>query len=371
MFKIDNPVVIENLLGAMYIDQDKGWSLLNRGKTIGTNMFNVESFLSGLCSKDYKEIENKINIVESKIQRYKTLLDISEFKRQQNDLIKEDKQFNSLINSKNYYEMLISEKEKIISQLQCILKNNETIGKIIDSYNFLVKHNNSEFVLTSKNIVDYDINQNIIKSKISLLNIEINNIKKELVFINDELNSYYNLVNVEDRADSAINKILDSGLDQEKLSTTIDKLKKEKSILNDKKISDLKNNNLIIGKLANHIQRISEKLNIFEEYVKTEGDYIFTHNLKSYSGAILHKMVFAYRLSYLLLINELYNISLPFIIDSPGSNEMTLENLKLMLNVLNEEKGKNQIIVSSIFSDEMEFRFENKIDIYNGIFSNM
>ena len=40
--------VLDNLLGAFYMDQEKGWMLLNRGKVIGSIGFNIEALVRGL-----------------------------------------------------------------------------------------------------------------------------------------------------------------------------------------------------------------------------------------------------------------------------------------------------------------------------------
>ena len=53
IFNIDDIAILNNLLGIFYIDQEKGWTLLNRGIIIGKNRFNIEDFISAL-SKIFK-----------------------------------------------------------------------------------------------------------------------------------------------------------------------------------------------------------------------------------------------------------------------------------------------------------------------------
>ena len=48
IFKYDNVKVLNNLLGFIYVDQDKGWTLLNRGVVIGKIRFSIEELLAGL-----------------------------------------------------------------------------------------------------------------------------------------------------------------------------------------------------------------------------------------------------------------------------------------------------------------------------------
>ena len=40
-FGCTDEVILKNLLGAFYIDQEKGWTLLNRGTVIGSVHFNI------------------------------------------------------------------------------------------------------------------------------------------------------------------------------------------------------------------------------------------------------------------------------------------------------------------------------------------
>jgi hypothetical protein len=41
IFRINNTEVLDNLLGTFYMDQEKGWTLLNRGIAIGKIRFNI------------------------------------------------------------------------------------------------------------------------------------------------------------------------------------------------------------------------------------------------------------------------------------------------------------------------------------------
>ena len=41
IFGTENADILDNLLGAFYVDQEKGWTLLNRGVVIGSIHFNI------------------------------------------------------------------------------------------------------------------------------------------------------------------------------------------------------------------------------------------------------------------------------------------------------------------------------------------
>lgn len=64
--------------------------------------------------------------------------------------------------------------------------------------------------------------------------------------------------------------------------------------------------------------------------------YLFTSNLKELSGAMLHKMVFAFRLAYIIEIEKYLGIKLPIILDSPSGKEVDPSNVERMINILKE-----------------------------------
>lgn len=61
---IDSVRVLRNILGAIYMDQDKGWTLLNRGKVIGNIRFNIRDLLIGL-SKSGKSLDGDLVRLEN------------------------------------------------------------------------------------------------------------------------------------------------------------------------------------------------------------------------------------------------------------------------------------------------------------------
>lgn len=70
LFGIANAEVLYNLLGTIYFDQEKGWTLLNRGTIIGTNRFSIESFFRSLKndeSDESYEIVAKISALDKKM----------------------------------------------------------------------------------------------------------------------------------------------------------------------------------------------------------------------------------------------------------------------------------------------------------------
>lgn len=52
LFNTANTDILSNLLGAFYVEQEKGWILLKRGVVIGSIHFNIEKLIRGLSGRD-------------------------------------------------------------------------------------------------------------------------------------------------------------------------------------------------------------------------------------------------------------------------------------------------------------------------------
>ena len=83
---------------------------------------------------------------------------------------------------------------------------------------------------------------------------------------------------------------------------------------------------------------------------------IFTKDLKSLSGAIFHKLVFAFKLSYIKVITEKIGVALPIILDSPSGREVETVTVQMMLDVLQRDFSNHQIIIASI----VNYNLKNK-----------
>ena len=82
VFKYENIKVLKNLLGFMYVDQDKGWTLLNRGTVIGKIKFSIEELLAGLNGIDIDDLIEKKTTLELNRDKYLAMLNIQELSEQ-------------------------------------------------------------------------------------------------------------------------------------------------------------------------------------------------------------------------------------------------------------------------------------------------
>ena len=80
IFNTSNIDILNNLLGSFYVDQEKGWTLLNRGKVIGENRFNIESLIRGLSEIDCDDLIEKENKLKNELAKYKQMQKVSEYR---------------------------------------------------------------------------------------------------------------------------------------------------------------------------------------------------------------------------------------------------------------------------------------------------
>ncbi|MCG9797579.1 hypothetical protein LHK17_10275 [Staphylococcus argenteus] len=182
----------------------------------------------------------------------------------------------------------------------------------------------------------------------------------------NNLSKEYSLLNLETELQKFDSRIMNINLDFnliEKLIKEIETKEKYKREVLRKKI--IVNNN-IISELYESIADYAKRLGI-EQYLDLKSDFIFTNNLKRYSGAVLHKLVFAFKLSYIKSIQKYLGISLPILLDSPSGREVDKQNIEEIFKILKEDFNENQIILASIF-DNYKLDEINVIEIKSGIF---
>ena len=80
IFGTDNEDILNNLLGAIYVDQEKGWTLLNRGKAIAGVRFNIDELIRGLSGRSCADILMRKKKVEQNLKKYKQILNIAKYR---------------------------------------------------------------------------------------------------------------------------------------------------------------------------------------------------------------------------------------------------------------------------------------------------
>ena len=160
IFNINDVMILNNLLAIFYIDQEKGWTLLNRGIIIGKNRFNIEDFISALSEKDVTSINNEIKKIEDEIKKYRTLKTIAEYKNE--NIIEETISYtknedNELYSKINLLKMKAIEIKKDIKDVSIILLDNKKIVQYLEKLDIYVKISDENSIKLSKdNILNYN-----------------------------------------------------------------------------------------------------------------------------------------------------------------------------------------------------------------------
>ena len=368
IYGISNHEVVENLLGAFYVDQEKGWTLLNRGKVIGNIHFSIESLLRGLSNRTDEELTQRLVTVKREIQKYKHMLNVASYKAEINKLGETAFIDSPADDIETTLEVLYCERKPIEDELfriKSVIRKNTNFEKYITSFKLRVKSPNGEEIPVNKTtLIGYGDTADLLVAKQKIYYEQLTAINKKINLLKTQQNKEATLVDLQTslhQFDSEITKI---NVDVFATRKILANLEKEKRALEERVIKSVKQDNPLIGELHRLITTFATTLGLDDKYISSRNDYIFTNDLKSLSGAIFHKVVFAFKISYVKLIQRHTGVYLPIILDSPSGREVSLENINEMMAILAENFAEHQIIIASIYNN-YDFPHKNIIEIQN------
>lgn len=376
LFDIGNAEILSNLLGVIYFDQEKGWTLLNRGTIIGLNRFSVEGFFRGLKEDESNEsyqIVEKIKALNKKIAEYKLMLNVAEYQVAVSQDIGKKLDFQTY--DQSIESVLIEKKQELndideeLSNLNDVIKKNKQFSDYLEMKNiYVINPNdvNSPIRVTKANLFSYDEVEEVNSVRKSMLVAKRNKVKREIAAIESAQEKQLTLSNLP-TADEEMTRRLAGikGIGAVEVKSMLSKLIKEKNGLSDVLKDRTKTNNTWITDAYKIISDYAQELNIPFSY-KID---IFTSNLKAKSGAILHKMVFIYKLAYIKLISQKLGYPIPIFCDSPSGREVKSETINEMLNLLKRDFSNHQIFIASIYKYESVFNEANIFELDGSLFN--
>ena len=104
-------------------------------------------------------------------------------------------------------------------------------------------------------------------------------------------------------------------------------------------------NNVWIDEVCETAKRYATELKISDMF-KID---IFTHNLRTKSGAILHKLVFIYKLAYIKALSKKVGYPMPIFCDSPNGREVEHSTILEMLSIIKRDFSEHQLLIATIF----------------------
>lgn len=373
LFDIDNISVIKNLLSTYYIDQEKGWTMLNRGKIIGNIRFNIEEFVAGVSDIDIEKLLDEKSMLSNELKKYRYFKNVIEINSEYDEFDTKDvyrtQELDQLLTQQRELEIKIKKAQKNIKSIEETILGNKAFSKLITDFDIIINHNGVEFILEENDLMGFNENQNILRVKQNNYKIQLEKDKRELKKIISVVNEKNVLFSLDSVAEELEKKVGTWGIDVSHIDKIITQLNNKRNKVNSQIKEKLSFNNNELIKFYEVINVYAKELGI-KEYISDDSPkFVLTNKLKGLSGRILAQMAYIFKLSYIKIIEDKYNLFLPIIIDSPRTNELSVTSTNDMLKILHRDFNKHQIIIASIYKNDVID--SNIINLDDGLLSKM
>lgn len=353
LYSIDNGELADNLLGAQYIDQDRGWTLLNRGKVIGDIRFNIESFLRGLSGNDYDGQLKRLQELDSDIKKYKFFVEAAGYQDQM--VVTPDMKELSPDKSRDRERLLqlriqSASLKKRIATIRRAQKDNERFVDYIMSMGLRVKTEGGDVLkITPDNLLYFEDNNRYLNGEVIELLTEKKGVDERIEDLEARLQEDEGTLFNAPRTDTREldRQIAGMKLDLPSYQAILSSLKEERTALRQQMRQPFKTGNQLFDSITNTIDGYCADLGI-EEYFRNDSQGFLTNTLKRKSGTNYHLLVFAFRLAYADAVRRNCGVKLPLIIDSIRGREMSEGNFEKCIGLLEERFSDYQIIIASI-----------------------
>lgn len=370
----ENISILKNILGAIYFDQEKGWTLLNRGKVIGNIPFNVEELVRGLAEKDVSSLSAEKKVIQIELNKYLHLEKTLEYKNQlaagKNILLYPDHQ-SELQAKLDELKLEESNIQREINSINDAKKDNFNFLRYIENMKITIRdpETSKRIPVSTETIEYFDENQEYLKTRLKLEKIKLAQLKEKIDILEQQLAEDHSLFNLKTEIERFDAQVAKFSFDYKGIQNIIEELKNKVKKIDEKiKVATFSNNEIIVS-MESNIKRYLKRLGA-EEFLEKNGKDLFTTDLKSLSGAVLHKMVFAYKMSYIKELEKYLNYKLPIVLDSPSGRELDPINIEETFKILSEDFNSNQLIIASIFEYRKDLENLNVIKINRRLLEN-
>ena len=360
--------VLNNIVGIMYVDQEKGWSLLNRGTVIGRIKFSIEELLAGLSDIDCDSLLARKRVLKENEDKYQAMLDINALSEEvysNNGEIFISEVEKDLLSKISLIDLKIRDIKDKILIIDDGIKKEEDFWKFIDAMCLQIQHGNEIISVNRENIIYSSESVEYLRARKNLLSTDLRKLLDVKVELKNKLNDYYAhnseiTKEMGDTQEILINKQLSTfSFDQDTVNKLLCQTRADLKQVNKEIKKRLKTNNDFIQRIYDYVKIYAEKLKIGDK-IDARKDYIFTTDLKSFSGAHLQKLVFAFKVAFLKVIEDVLETKLILVLDSPRGKELDDENLKLIMNIVENDLRENQVFIASIYDD---FKYTKRIEL--------
>ena len=367
LFGTKNVDVLKNLLGAFYVDQEKGWTLLNRGVVIGSIHFNIEELIRGLSGRDCSDLIKTEALLGRSIAKYRQMFSIAQYREtleaESGSLVTGDYE-EKTDSALNQLHVEIKSLKSELKRIDKTLTDNRRFKKFVADMKLIVQGPDGIVVqVTEDNIIGFNDAIDLLVAKRKIVSEQLAKLENRLKRTEQEQKteleqlSFLESQSLEEIFDK---RIVSVPMNPVAIKKELDKLEGQLKTIREQISNVTKTNNDVVTYLYHTVVKYAEKLDLGDSS-SIAASYLFTSNLKELSGAVLHKTVFAFRMAYIIAIEKALNIKLPIILDSPSGKEVDQANIRLMMDILKEDFADHQLIIASIY--EYDFEKLHQIEI--------
>lgn len=346
----DSRLVRENYLGAVFIDQDKGWTLFNRGKVTSGISFNIEKFIDGLSGERCFELSMRDKALSAKIERYKTIMGVVDAKRVLENR-REGLAAPDLGSKKAALSGLEVERAALVKRrraLKHVVEDNERFVRYVEDMGLRVAVGDAEPVVIKRdNLVGWSDASAYQEAELSILSKDIAELDSRIEGIRAEMAGDELLFHVASSIEGIEGQIAQLSIDGDAVDSSLGALKKEQTEVRSRSKELLSSGNEVYDFLSDAVYALAEKLGVGDVYLKDAGG-LLTRSAKKKSGTSRQLLVAAYRLGYAKALERFAGVRVPLIIDSPKNGEMSKANFDLLVSLLRDEFSDWQIIIASV-----------------------
>ena len=352
VFGTDNNDVLNNLLGTFYMDQEKGWTLLNRGKVIGSISFSIEKLILGLSERDYQKLQSELQLLEREVKKYQQMRDIAQYQREiyeeKGDIV-HDTYDETLQRDLSVYMFDVEALRKELKQITDTIADNTSIRKFIEKMSLWVKApDGTKIPVNEDTIIGLDDNNDFLISRKHLLTSQIAKLEQKVENLRSMIYYQSQQPTTETLIESFDKNLSQIAIDAKAVTSILNELIERQTEVRRQLTELAKNNNDILEQMYSDILSYGVELGL-TQYMSSGIGFVFTRNLKELTGATLMKMVFAFKMSYIRAVDRVLNIKLPLILDSPSGKELDQYNIQKLMDIINRDFSENQVIIASIY----------------------
>lgn len=367
IYGIHSDILIRNILGAFYFDQEKGWNVLNRGRIIGANKFSVEEFLCGLGDEDIVCVKEEIAALKKEKKDFQKFLSVLELAEMPYDIsLDEEEEGTTSQASIKSRAVLLDSQIKYFSaerkKLERIRSDNRNLAEYINSLKLFVVIKGERVRVNSNNLEGFEFNQEFLARRLSKLSEDISKLKKEREAL---VRTMHGFVSPDSLLSKYRKRLKELGLSVLDVKDSIFYLDERIGVLSARLRSSM--SETYFKYVNNKIAEFMEVLGVRNPYPE-DFNIVLLNRLYPLSGAELYKHIVSFKFSYILALREKFGINIPMVIDSPYAKELDDNNFNKVIKIIAKDFPDNQIILASI-RDEIPFA-HNRVSISDGVLEN-